>query len=117
MKSDVEGIKERVLSLRTVPLRYEIHSLLMNRCSTWQNASLKERGDEEYPWRKPFPTEEFEVESKPLPVGPITLWQAAMITKYDLMMIEFSRDEPSWTIITANANIIRFRECSLLRET
>ena len=136
VKGDVEGIKERILSLRAEPLRCEIHrrkvsSMLeqskrlsaqrqheaaqglsreMDQCAdrsthdesffNMQNVSLKERDeDEEYPWRKPIPIEEFEVESKALPVGPITLWQAAMITKYDLMMIEFSRDERSWIIL------------------
>ena len=73
---------------------------MMSRCSTWQTASLKERDeDEEYPWKTPIPMEEFEVESKPLPVGSIKPWQAAVVTKYDLMMIEFSRDETSWTKI------------------
>ena len=66
---------------------------MMSRCSTWQNASLKKPNENaEYPQKTPIPKEELEAESKPLPVGPIALWQTAMITKYDLMLIEFSRD-------------------------
>ena len=85
--------------------RVQADPLMMSRCSTWQNASQKERDENaEDPWRKPIPIEEFEVESKPLHVGPITLWQAAMITKDDLMMIEFSRDETSWTKLHRSKN-------------
>ena len=50
------------------------------------------------PWKTPTPTEELEVISAPLPVGPIVMWQTAMITKYDLMLIEFTRDGANWTI-------------------
>ena len=45
----------------------------------------------------PTPVES-ELVSTPSPVGPIALWRAAMITKYDLMMIEFDRAGKSWTI-------------------
>ena len=83
--------------------RVQADPLMMSRCSKWQNASLKEPIENaEYPWRKPIPIEEFEVESKPLPVGPIMLWQAAMITKFDLMRIKFTGDATSWTIINRN---------------
>ena len=70
-------------------------------CSTWQSTSLKEPSEdtEPYPWRIPIPTEELEPASAPLPVGPIGLWQSAMITKYDLMLIEFSRDGTNFTMV------------------
>ena len=35
----------------------------------------------------------------PLPAGAIVLWQTAMITKYDWILVEFSRDGAHWTII------------------
>ena len=65
---------------------------------TWQNASLKEPdGDNKrFSLRMPTPVESEPV-SKPSPVGPIALWRAEMITKYDLMMIEFDRDGKSWS--------------------
>ena len=47
----------------------------------------------------PTPTVELEPAPAPLPVGPIALWQTAMVTKYEWMLIEFSRDGTSWTII------------------
>ena len=134
-----EGSEERTLTLRTEPLRCEIHRrevssmlqqskrpcdaqraaawpkrirgsvakwcrvqadpLMMSRCSTWQNASLKEPSEStEYPWRKSSPAEELTTDSVPLPVGPIAMWQAAMITNYD-MMIEFTSDKASWNIL------------------
>ena len=52
------------------------------------------------PWRVPIATEELEPgPTMPLPVGPLVLWQSAMITKYDLVLIEFSRDGTNWTIL------------------
>ena len=42
-------------------------------------------------------------------MGPIELWQSAMITKYDLMLIEFTSDATSWTIIKRN------KHCSVSR--
>ena len=51
-----------------------------------------------YPWRMPTPVESEPV-TTPSPVGPIAFWRAAMITKYDLMMIEFDRDGKNWTIM------------------
>ena len=33
------------------------------------------------------------------PVGPIALWQTAMVMTYDLMLIKVSRDGTNWTII------------------
>ena len=79
--------------------RVKADPLMMSRCSTWQGASLKEPSENaEYPWRTPIPKEEPETESVPLPVCPIALWRSAMITKYDLM-IEFTRDGASWTVI------------------
>ena len=80
--------------------RFEADPVMNSHCFTWQNASLKgpDEDTERYPWRKPTGT----VESEPVPtqisVGPIALWRAAMITKYDLMMIEFDRDGKNWTI-------------------
>ena len=47
----------------------------------------------------PTPTVELEPAQAPLPVGPIALWQPAMVTKYEWMLIEFSRDGTSWTLI------------------
>ena len=38
-------------------------------------------------------------ESVPLPVGPTVMWQSAMITSFDMLMIEFTSDRASWTII------------------
>ena len=64
---------------------------------------------EPYPWRMPIPTEELEPASAPLPVGPIGLWQSAMITKYDLMLIEFNRDGTKWTVLQ------RSKHCSVSR--
>ena len=79
--------------------RFEGNPVMNSHCCTWQNASLKEPDEdtERYPWRMPTP-----VGSEPVPTpvsaGPIALWRAAMITKYDLMMIEFDRDGKNWTI-------------------
>ena len=71
-----------------------------SRRSTLQNASLKEPSEStEYPWRKSIPTEEPTTDSVPLPVGPIAMWQAAMITSYDMMMIEFTSDKASWNLL------------------
>ena len=137
----VEGSEELILTLRTEPLRCEIHrrevssmlqqskrpydaqlaegawpkrirgsvakwsrvqadALMMSRRSTLQNASLKEPSEStEYPWRKSIPAEELTTDSVPLPVGPIATWQAAMITSYDMMMIEFTSDKASWNIL------------------
>ena len=73
---------------------------MMSRRSTLQNASLKEPSEgTEYPWRKSIPAEELTTDSVPLPVGPIAMWQAAMITSYDMMMIEFTSDISSWNIL------------------
>ena len=49
---------------------------------------LKEPSEhaEPYPWRTPVPNEELEAVS-------------AMITKYDLMLIEFTSDGTNWTIL------------------
>ena len=56
------------------------------------------RRHEPYPWRVPIATEELEPEpTMPLPVRPPVLWQLVMITKYDLVLIEFSRDGTNWT--------------------
>ena len=81
--------------------RIQADPLVMSRCSTWQNAFLKEPNEdtEPYPWRMPIPKEELEPASAPLPVGPIVMWQLTVITKYDLMLIEFTSDGASWTII------------------
>ena len=137
----VEGSEELILTLRTEPLRCEIHrrevssmlqqskrpydaqlaegawpmcirgsvakwsrvqadALMMSRRSTLQNASLKEPSEStEYPWRKSIPAEELTTDSVPLPVGPIAMWEAAMITSYDMMMIEFTSDKASWNIL------------------
>ena len=46
-----------------------------------------------------MPKEELESESAPLPVGPIASWQEAIITKFDLMLSEISRDGTNCTII------------------
>ena len=51
-----------------------------------------------YPWRMPTLLESEPV-TTPSPVGPISLWRAAMITKYDSRMIEFDRDGKNWTIM------------------
>ena len=73
---------------------------MMSRCSTWQNASLKEPSEiAEYPWRKSIPKEELTTESVPVPVGPIGLWQSVVVTSYDMMMIEFTSVNASWTVI------------------
>ena len=74
---------------------YEIESWSF----TWQSASLKDPDEDNkrYPWRMPTPVESEPV-ATPSPVGPIALWRAAMITKYDLMMIEFDRHGKRWTI-------------------
>ena len=80
---------------------FEADPVMRNHCSTWQNTSLEEPSEdtEPYPWSMPIPTEELVPASAPLPVGPIGLWQSAMITKYDLMLIEFTSDGTSWTIV------------------
>ena len=77
-----------------------------------QNASLKEPDEynKRYPWKIPTPAESEPV-TTPSPVGPIALWRAAMIPKYDLMMIEFivmGRIGPSRN----EASITRLREWS-----
>ena len=59
-----------------------------------------------HPWRMPIPTEELEPASAPLFVGPIALWQSAMVTKYDLMLIEFSRDGTNWTTAQRSENVL-----------
>ena len=68
-------------------------------CFTWQNASLKEPDEDNkrYPWRMPTPVESKPV-ATPSPVDPIALWRGAVMTKYDLMMMEFDRDGKNWTI-------------------
>ena len=53
----------------------------------------------EYLWRQSFPVEELSTDSVPLPVGPIAMWQAAMISSSDKMMIEFTSDGSSWNIL------------------
>ena len=73
---------------------------MMSRRSTLQNASLKEPSEStEYPWRKSNPVEELTTDSVPPPVGPIAMWQEAMITSCDMMMIEFTSDKASWNIM------------------
>ena len=59
--------------------------------------------------RKSIQEEELTTDSVPLPVGPIAMWQSAMITSYDLMMIEFSSEKTSWTIIqrTKHSSVAR----------
>ena len=125
----VEGSEERILTLRAEPLRCEIHRLevssmlqqskrpydaqraeagpkhirgsvakwgrmqadplMMSRRPTLQNASLKEPNEStEYPWRKSNPTEE-----------QTSMWKSAMITSYDMIMIEFTSDKASWNIL------------------
>ena len=80
---------------------FEADLVMRSHCSAWQNVSLKEPGEdtEPYPWRMPIPTEELEPAFALLPVGPIVMWQSAMTTKYDMMLIEFSRDGRNWTIV------------------
>ena len=74
--------------------------LMMSRRSTLQNASLREPSEStEYPWIKSIPAKELTTDSVPLPVGPISMWRAAMITSYDMTMIEFTSDEASWNIL------------------
>ena len=47
--------------------RRSVQRQWMSRCSTWQNASLKEPSENaEYPWRTTIPKEELEAESAPL---------------------------------------------------
>ena len=79
---------------------FEADPVMNSHCFTWQNASLKEPDEdtERYPWRLPTLVESEPV-STPVSVGPISLWRAAMITKYDLMMVEFDRDGKHWTIM------------------
>ena len=95
---------------------FEADPVVRSHRSTWQNASLNEPNEdtERYPWKMPTPTVESEPVATPLLVGPIALWRAAMITKYDLM-IEFDRDGKNWTIMQ------RRKHCSVprmvLRET
>ena len=80
--------------------RVQADPLFMSRRSTLQNASLKEPSEStEYPWRESIPAEELTTDSVPLPEGPIAMWQAAMITSYDLMMIEFTGDKASSHIL------------------
>ena len=82
-------------SSASAPKRIRGSDPVMNsHCFTWQNASLKEPDEdtERYLWRMPTPT----VESEPVPT-PISVG-AAIITKYDLMMIEFDRDGKNWTV-------------------
>ena len=68
-------------------------------CFPWQNASLEEPDEDNkrYPWKMPSLVES-EPASTPSPVGPVALWRAAMITKFDLTMIKFARDGKNWTI-------------------
>ena len=40
-----------------------------------------------------LPVEELPTDSVPPPVGPISMWQATMITSYDMMMIVFTSDK------------------------
>ena len=74
--------------------RFEADPVMNSHCFSWQNASLKELDEKNnrYPWRMPTPVESEPVAS-PSPVCPIALWRAAMITKYDLLMIG-----KNWTI-------------------
>ena len=67
---------------------FEADVVMRSHCSTWHNTSLKEPSEdaEPYPWR-------LEPASAPLPVGLIALRESAMITKCDLMLVVFSRDE------------------------
>ena len=80
---------------------FEADPVMNSNCFTWQNASLEEpdEDNEQYPWRMPTPVDS-EPAPTPVSVGPIALWRAAMITKYELLMIEFDRDGKNWTIIT-----------------
>ena len=79
---------------------FEADPVMDSHCFTWQNASLKEPDEdtERYPWRMPTPTVESEPVPTPIAVGKSALWRAAIITKYDLMMIEFDRDGKNWTV-------------------
>ena len=82
--------------------RVQADPLTMSRCSTWQNASLKEPSENaENPWRKSVPEEELTTKSVPLLLGSIVMRQSAMITSYD-MMIGFTSDRASWNIIRRN---------------
>ena len=92
---------------------FEADPVMRSHCSAWQNVSLKEPGEdtEPYPWRMPIPTEELEPASALLPVRPIVMWQSAMITKYDMMLIEFSRDGTNWTIVQRRKHY-SVRKCS-----
>ena len=48
--------------------------LMMSRCSTWQNAFLKEPSENaKNLWGTPIPNEELEGESAPLLMGPIAM--------------------------------------------
>ena len=82
---------------------FEAGLVMNSHCFTWQNASLKEPDEDNkrYLWRMPTPVES-EPMTAPSPVGPIALWRAAMVTKYDLMIIEFDRDGKNWTITQRN---------------
>ena len=75
---------------------FEADPVVNSHCFTWQNASLKEpdEDNERYPWRMPTP-----VESEPV-LTLVSLWRAAMITKYDLMMIEFDRERSKHSLAT-----------------
>ena len=65
--------------------RFEADPVMNSHWFRWRNASLKERDEDSkrYPWRMPTLVESEPV-TTPSPVGPIALWRAAMVTKYDL---------------------------------
>ena len=59
---------------------------------------LPQDAGERYPWRETVQTVAVETPQPTLPTGPVVLLQTANVTKYNLILVEFSRDRKNWTV-------------------